>query len=77
MNKQRRKYLAEAVEKLNEAMSIVDGVRNDEQDAFDNMPESLQYSERGEQMEEYIDNLDEAYGNISDVADALQEIIDG
>lgn len=77
MNKQRRKYLAEAVDKLTEAMLIVDGVRNDEQDAFDNMPESLQYSERGEQMEEYIDNLDEAYGNISDVADALQEIIDG
>ena len=77
MNKQRRKYLAEAVDKLNEAMSIVEDVRNDEQDAFDNMPESLQCSERGEQMEEYIDNLAEAYDNISDVADALQEIIDG
>lgn len=77
MNKQRRKYLAEAVEKLSEAMSIVEDVRNDEQDAFDNMPGSLQYSERGEQMEEYIDNLDEAYDNISDVADTLQEIIDG
>ena len=76
MNKQRRKYLAEAVEKLSEAMSIVEDVRNDEQDAFDNMPESLQYCERGEQMEEYIDNLDGAYDNISDVADALQEIID-
>lgn len=77
MNKQRRKYLAEAVEKLSESMSIVEDVRNDEQDAFDNMPEPLQYSERGEQMEEYVGNLEEAYDNISDVIDALQEIIDG
>ena len=45
MNKQRRKYLAEAVSKLEEAMSIVEDVRGEEEDAFYNLPESLQESE--------------------------------
>lgn len=77
MNKQRRKMLAEAVDKLNEAMSIVEDARNDEQDAFDNMPESLQYSERGEQMEENISYLEDATDQIDNAISTLQEIIDG
>lgn len=54
MNKQRRKELAEAIEKLEKAIAMleeaketVECVTEEEQEAYDNMPESLQCSERG------------------------------
>lgn len=77
MNKQRRKQLAEAVSKLEEAMQIVDDMRSEEEDAYYNMPESLQESERGQQMDEYINSMDEASGSIDEAIGVLQEIIDG
>lgn len=49
MNKQRRKELEEAVRLLEEAYSTIESILEQEQEAFDNMPEGLQESERGEQ----------------------------
>ena len=43
---------------------------------FDNMPESIQYSERGYNMQEAIDNLDDSIGNIVDAIDNLYEAIE-
>ncbi len=60
MNRARRKELERAVELLQQAQEIVASVRDDEQEAYDNLPESIQYSERGEQMSEYVDTLDNA-----------------
>lgn len=59
MNKARRKEIARAIELIEEAREILENVRDEEQDAFDNLPESLQSSERGEAMEEYISTLDD------------------
>lgn len=53
MNKDRRARLQELVEALA-------CIQEEEQEAFDNMPESLQESERGEAMQEAIDAMDEA-----------------
>ncbi len=75
MNKVRRKEIAKAIELLEQAREILESVRDDEQEAFDNMPESLQGSERGEAMEEYIYTLEETIEAID--TDELQEIVDG
>ena len=48
----------------------------EEQEAFDNMPESLQDSERGQTMYENIDNLESATSDLEDVIMNLQEIIE-
>lgn len=48
MNKIRRKSLEEIICKISEIKDLLDQVREEEQDAFDNMPEGIQYSERGE-----------------------------
>lgn len=50
MNKQRRKRLTEAMELLQEAQQIIEEVKDEEQEAFDNLPEGLQCSERGEAL---------------------------
>lgn len=47
---------------------------DEEQEAHDNLPESIQYGEKGQQMEEYIDMLDEAYGQCDDLMSIIDEI---
>jgi len=54
--------------KLRRGIDIIDEVIIDEQNAYDNMPEGIQVSEKGEKMEEGIDNLNEA-------RDILEEIL--
>lgn len=75
MNKIRRKRIENAIEKLEKIMAEFEDIRDDEQDCFDNLPESLQYSERGETMEEAIDVLDTVLDNINDAIDAARELI--
>ena len=67
MNKQRRKELEKAVALLAEARELIEVCKDEEQDAFDNLPENFQESERGEQMEEYIYNMEEAIDAIEEV----------
>ena len=63
---QRRKQIQKALNLLAEAKDILEEVMNEEQEAFDNLPEGLQCSERGEQMEDNIYNLEEFIDFIGD-----------
>ena len=51
MNKQRRNRIAEALELISQARDILEEVKDEEQESYENLPESLQYGERGEQMQ--------------------------
>lgn len=75
MNKARRKEIARAIELMEQAHGILVTVRDEEQEAFDNMPEGLQYSERGEAMEGYIGTIEEVLDYLD--TSSLQEIVDG
>lgn len=86
MNRMRRKELAAIIEKLEELDALreeirerIAAVQEEEQEALDNMPESLQDSEKGQQMQEYIDTMENVTGeldliDIEDLADQLSEI---
>jgi hypothetical protein len=50
MNAELRKDLVKALSLIEEAKSIIEGVKDAEQEAFDNMPEGLQNGERGEKI---------------------------
>lgn len=85
MNKERRstiKELQERMQKLiEEACSLreaIDEVRDEEQEYFDNMPESLQNGDKGQKAQQAIDAMDEAVGYLdyladSDAADKLED----
>ena len=87
MNAKRRKTLAsivgdmEAMDALRQTIiENLEAVLDEEQEALDNMPESLQEGERGQQMQEYIDSLNtvlDDLGNIDmdSVMDSLRDII--
>lgn len=71
MNKDRRKQLEDAKDSLDEIIATLSDIRDEEQDAYDNMPESLQSSDNGSRMTYAIDAIDEA---ISSVEEAQQHI---
>jgi hypothetical protein len=75
MNAKRRKELEKALGYLNSAKQIIDLMKDEEQDAFDNMPEGLQMSEKGEAMEEAIENLEEALSSLEDVISSVDAVI--
>ena len=77
MNKQQRKELQGYAESLEEIKCAIEEMREDEECKFDNMPEGLQESERGEAMQEAIDNLESASSSLEEAIDYLNEIIGG
>lgn len=77
MNKERRERLQRISGLICEARELLETVRDDEQEAFDNMPENLQGSERGEQMEEWICTMEEAIDSLSDIEDNIDDIVNG
>ena len=76
MNKARRKAIEEIIDQLGTLKEQIESVSEEEQEAFDNLPESIQYSERGDAMDEYITDLDDAASSIDDVMSTLQDIIE-
>lgn len=73
MNAQRRKQLAEAIAKLEEAQTLIEIVRDEEQDAFDNMPEGLQSGEKGQKMESAVSRMEDALNDLENAVDGLNE----
>jgi len=73
MNKQRRRDLRDALEQLERASAIVEMSADEEQSAHDNLPDELQWTERGERMEEVASELQEAV----ELIDQAVEIING
>lgn len=55
MNKNRRKAIESIIDNLMDLSSEIEGIINDEQDALDNIPESLQESERANTMRDAIE----------------------
>jgi hypothetical protein len=73
MNNERRKAIAAIAEQLTELREAIELIRDDEQEAYDNLPESLQYSERGERMQTAIDALINAASELENVTAYLSE----
>jgi len=73
VNIDKRKRIDEATALIEEARSIVEGVTQEESEAYENMPENLQYSERGELIQEAINNLEYADNCFDELLGYLEE----
>ena len=71
MNKQRRKQIQDAISKIE---ALVQDILDDEIDAFENMPESLQASENGIASEDAQDILGEVVDLLEEAISCLEEI---
>lgn len=76
MNKQRRKVIRELIEQAQELNQQIEEVLQEEQDYYDYMPENLQGSERGENAQEAICNLEDAQSSIEDCISNLEAAIE-
>lgn len=90
MNKVRRKTLESIQEKLKgfrsetdflggvleEFREDIESVMEDEEMAYDNLPESLQDAERGENMQSAIDAMGNAIDSVDEAISALENAID-
>ena len=85
MNNKRRAEVKRIMDNLKyDVYSLLDSardelktVRDDEQEAYDNLPESLQYSEKGDDMERCIEALDEMMDYLEyscDLADKVSDL---
>ena len=75
MNKARRKALEKISDKLMELQVDLQSVHDEEEEAYYNMPDSLQESERGDAMEEAISTMEDADGAIQEAIDYLSDLL--
>nr|DAI04481.1 MAG TPA: hypothetical protein [Caudoviricetes sp.] len=82
MNNTRRRRINElktqidfANNQLKDANKKLSSILNEEQDAFDNMPEGLQSSYRGMCSEDAIDDMEEASEKLDEVIELLNNIV--
>lgn len=76
MNAQRRKQLSGISDKIELIKEEITFLQEEEQDALDNMPDSLQYSEKGERMQTAIDAMDSVLQSLDDSMMYILEAIE-
>lgn len=76
MNQNRRNQIREIQEELRAISERIEPIRDDESDAYENMPESLQESERGEKSMRAVDIIDDAMGSLHDAISTLDDIFE-
>ena len=75
MNKTIRKRINELMEGLQSIRDEIEMIADQEQEKYDNLPESLQSSERGETLESVIESLQSGMGSIDEAIEYFEEAI--
>ena len=73
MNNGRRKILASIEKQLEDLEGQLSIIAEEEQETFDNVPEGIQQSEKGERIQEAADELEEIVSDLSDLRERLLE----
>lgn len=62
---------------ISDAADAIQEILDEEQEKYDNMPESLQSGSRGEALQEVIDALTEAVDHLTNAAATVEDCPDG
>ena len=63
-------------DKIQEVLNNLENVRDEEEMAYDNLPEGIQMGERGDMMQEAIETIDEAVGVLEDAISSMDAVCD-
>lgn len=77
MNKDRRAQLLEIQSELEGLKERLETLQQEEQDYYDNMPESFQGGEKGEKAQEAIDAMENCVSSIDDAVVGIGEVVEG
>lgn len=75
MNRDRRSQLAGALAQIEAAWEVVKACAGAEREAFDNLPDNVQHSQKALDMEYAADLLDEADDHFEDLEALLRGLI--
>lgn len=73
MNNSRRSRIDKSKSYLELALDMIRDILFEEQDSYNNLPENLQDSERGNAMEDCIQNLEDSIDSIEEALEYLEE----
>ncbi|MFA4871384.1 MAG: hypothetical protein WC623_24510 [Pedobacter sp.] len=73
MNIDRRKRLVKISDAIAELSSDIEGIMEEEQEYYDNMPESFQNGEKGDLAQTAIDALQSAQDNCDEIIGSIEE----
>ena len=74
MNKARRIKLSNITKSLNKLMEEIEDIEAEEDEAFDNLPDSIASTERGDQMQEFIALLNESRDDLESAIEKIEEV---
>ena len=74
MNRNRRKRLSSAFDMVADEKNILEAVKEEETESYDNLPDQIRYSDRGDEMSGYIEMLGEAYNYLDDANSVIEQI---
>lgn len=74
MNAKDRKKVSEWIDTLIDMKAEIENMQEDQQEKYDNLPEGLQDSEKGEALEEAANTLEEVSDSVDSAIESLQEI---
>ena len=72
MNKARRNQLEEITSKLEDLQNDIYMLAAEEEEYYENMPESIQGGEKGDKAQEIVNWLEEAGCSIDEIADTIK-----
>lgn len=72
MNAVRRKVITSIQDQIEALRSELESIKDDEQEYFDNMPDSIQCSGKGDKADAAIAALDEVIDALVDAVDTLE-----
>jgi hypothetical protein len=72
MNAAQRKTLSEKISIVEDLISELQNIRDEEQEKYDNMPEGLQSGDKGEAIQQAVDNLDSAISAAEECRDGIE-----
>lgn len=76
MNRERRKRLEKIVSQIEELRDQLAVIQEEEQEAYDNLPDNLNDTDRATQLYDNASNLEDAASNLDDVCDSIRDIIE-
>lgn len=74
MNKDRRGRIQAILDEIDTLRSSLSDIADEEQEAFDNLPEGLQGAERGQAIESCAEGLQEAVDSLQEAVDRLTNL---
>ena len=74
MNEQSRKEIAEIVSTLSDCKTKVEILKDTEEEKLENMPDNLKQGDKGQAMEEAIENFRNAVDDIDNAISSLENI---